>query len=53
MQATQMEAEFLHVRVLVGMITALAIAWLLNGLSRLVQHSSRAEVYPVQLGCWR
>lgn len=43
------EAEFFHVRVLIGMITGLTIARLLNGLSRLVQQPARAEAYSVRL----
>lgn len=40
---------FFHVRVIVGIVTGLSVARLLNGLARFVQHPSREQIYPVHL----
>lgn len=42
--------EFLHVRALLGILMGLAIARLLSGLARFVQHPGRQPVYVVHLG---
>lgn len=41
---------YFHVRIVIGMVTGLAVARLLNGLARLVQHPSRGQIYSVHLG---
>lgn len=41
---------YFHIRVIIGMVTGLALARLLGGLAKLVQHPSRAPVYLVHLG---
>ena len=41
--------EFFHVRIVIGMVTGLAIARLLNGLARFVQHPGGPRPYPVHL----
>jgi hypothetical protein len=43
-------APFAHVRVIVGVVTGLAIARVLNGLARFVQDSGRERVYAVHIG---
>ncbi|MFD1710606.1 hypothetical protein FVQ98_07070 [Ottowia sp. GY511] len=40
---------FLHVRVLLGMVISLALARLLNGIVRIVQHPHDVKLYPVHL----
>lgn len=42
--------SFIHVRVIIGMVTGLSVARLLNGLARFVQHPKRAHIYGVHLG---
>jgi hypothetical protein len=41
--------EFFHVRVVIGMIVGLALARLLNGLARFVQHPGGPRPYPTHL----
>ena len=41
--------EFFHVRVVIGMVVGLALARLLNGLARFVQHPGGARPYPTHL----
>lgn len=41
---------FQHVRLIVGMVISLAVARLLNGLSRFVQHPKKVRVYLVHMG---
>lgn len=42
---------FEHCRLIVGMVISLAVARLLNGLARFVQHPKKVKVYSVHL-CW-
>ncbi|MFA6211320.1 MAG: hypothetical protein WC714_17935 [Candidatus Obscuribacterales bacterium] len=42
---------FEHCRLIIGMILSLAIARLLSGLARFVQHPKKVKIYPVHL-CW-
>lgn len=42
--------QFLHIRVLLGIILGLAITTLLRGLARFVQHPGREQVYAVHIG---
>lgn len=41
---------FAHVRTIIGMVLALSLARLVNGLTRFVQHPGTIRVYPVHLG---
>ena len=41
--------SFFHVRVIIGMVTGLSVARLLNGLARFVQHPKREYIYSVHL----
>jgi hypothetical protein len=41
---------FPHIRILMGMVLSLAIARLLTGLARFIQHPGKLPIYPVQLG---
>lgn len=41
--------EFFHVRVVIGMVVGLALARLLNGLARFVQHPGGPRPYPTHL----
>lgn len=41
---------FFHIRVIIGIVTGLSVARLLNGLARFVQHPSREQIYPIHLG---
>ncbi|MCO6186252.1 hypothetical protein [Rhizobium sp. L1K21] len=43
-------AEFTHVRIIIGMVTGLSIARLLNGAARFVQHPKRDQVYGIHIG---
>lgn len=45
-----MEPQFLHIRVLLGIILGLAITTLLKGMARFVQHPGRERIYWVHLG---
>lgn len=42
--------EFEHVRVIIGVVTGLAMTRLMSGLAGFVQHPSRRVVYPTHLG---
>lgn len=42
--------SFAHVRIVIGMVTGLSVARLLNGLSSAVQHPRREDLYGVHLG---
>jgi hypothetical protein len=42
--------SFFHVRIIIGMVTGLSVARLLNGLSCAVQHPRRVHLYGVHLG---
>ncbi|MBU6452951.1 MAG: hypothetical protein KGS72_14295 [Cyanobacteria bacterium REEB67] len=42
---------FEHCRLIMGMVLSLAVARLLNGLARFVQHPKKVRIYPVHL-CW-
>lgn len=46
---THGEDAYFHVRVLIGLVTGLGLTRLLNGLSRFVQHPSRAQIHPAHL----
>lgn len=48
-QNTLDPGQFIHVRMLLGMVVSLAIARLLSGFSRFVQHPGRLKVYAVHL----
>lgn len=41
--------EFFHVRVVIGMVVGLALARLLNGVARFVQHPRGPRPYPTHL----
>lgn len=41
---------FQHIRLIVGMIMSLALARLLNGSARFIQHPTKVKVYPVHIG---
>lgn len=41
---------FAHVRILVGIVTALSISRLLTGLARFIQHPRREHAYPIHIG---
>lgn len=43
-------AAFLHIRVIIGMVTGLSVARLLNGLARFVQHPKRERIYSLHMG---
>lgn len=43
-------AAFTHIRIIVGMVTGLSVARLLNGLARFVQHPKRELIYSVHMG---
>ncbi|HVI90511.1 MAG TPA: hypothetical protein VM659_19570 [Dongiaceae bacterium] len=45
-----MSDQFLHVRVLIGIVLGLGITSLLTGLARLIQHPKRDKLYWVHLG---
>lgn len=45
-----MHDQFLHVRVIIGVVAGLTIARLLTGLARFVQHPSRQDIYFVHVG---
>ena len=40
---------FVHVRMIIGVVTGLSMARLLTGLARFVQHPSRQRIYPTHL----
>lgn len=42
--------SFFHVRIIIGMVTGLSVARLLNGLARFVQHPQREHLYAVHIG---
>lgn len=42
--------SFVHVRIIIGIITGLSLARLLNGLARFVQHPKREHIYGVHIG---
>ena len=50
MDAAAPSEVYLHIRVIIGIVLALSIARLLNGLARLVQHPRHGRVYLVHLG---
>lgn len=41
---------FVHIRIIIGIITGLSVARLLNGLAGFVQHPKRENFYPVHFG---
>lgn len=41
---------FTHVRVIIGIVLGLSISRLLTGLSRIIQHPLRKNIYPIHLG---
>jgi hypothetical protein len=41
---------FAHVRLIVGMVISLAMARLLNGIAKFVQHPKKIKIYPVHMG---
>lgn len=43
-------AAFTHIRIIIGMVTGLSVARLLNGLARFVQHPKRERIYSVHMG---
>lgn len=45
-----MHDQFVHVRVVIGVVAGLTIARLLTGLARFVQHPRRQEIYFVHIG---
>lgn len=42
--------QFIHVRIIIGIVTGLSVTRLLTGLARFVQHPSRDRIYLVHLG---
>ncbi|MBB4350276.1 MULTISPECIES: hypothetical protein [Rhizobiaceae] len=51
MELPPTHAEYFgHVRTIIGMVLALSLARLVNGLTRFVQHPGTIKVYPVHLG---
>jgi hypothetical protein len=51
METPPTHAEYFgHVRTIIGMVLALSLARLVNGLRRFVQHPGPIRVYPVHLG---
>jgi hypothetical protein len=42
--------QFIHVRIIIGIVTGLSVTRLLIGLARFVQHPSRDHIYLVHLG---
>lgn len=51
METLPTHAEYFgHVRTIIGMVLALSLARLVNGLTRFVQHPGTIKVYPVHLG---
>ncbi len=51
METPPTHAEYFgHVRTIIGMVLALSLARLVNGLTRFVQHPGTIRVYPVHLG---
>lgn len=45
-----MSDQFIHVRILIGIVLGLSITSLLTGLARLIQHPKRDKLYWVHLG---
>ena len=45
-----MEPQFVHIRILLGIVLGLAITTLLKGMARFVQHPGRERIYWVHLG---
>lgn len=41
---------FQHIRLIVGMVMSIALARLLNGLARFIQHPTKIKIYPVHIG---
>jgi hypothetical protein len=41
---------FAHVRLIIGMVISLAMARLLNGIAKFVQHPKKIKIYPVHMG---
>jgi hypothetical protein len=41
--------QFVHIRIIIGIVTGLSVTRLLTGLARFVQHPGRDRVYPVHL----
>lgn len=50
MDAVAAHEQFVHVRIIVGIVTGLSVARLLTGLARFVQHPERERIYFVHLG---
>jgi hypothetical protein len=48
--ASHHSGEFEHVRVIMGVVTGLAMTRLMSGLAGFVQHPSRRVIYPTHLG---
>jgi hypothetical protein len=42
--------QFVHVRIIIGIVTGLTVTRLLTGLARFAQHPSRERIYSVHLG---
>jgi hypothetical protein len=41
---------FVHIRLIIGMVISLAMARLLNGIAKFVQHPKKIQIYPVHIG---
>jgi hypothetical protein len=41
---------FVHIRLIIGMVISLAMARLLNGIAKFVQHPKKIQIYPVHMG---
>ncbi|MTH97299.1 hypothetical protein [Roseibium sp. RKSG952] len=48
--AATSSAEFVHVRIIMGMVVGLGMARLMNGLALFVQHPGKIPIYSVHLG---
>jgi DMSO/TMAO reductase YedYZ heme-binding membrane subunit len=42
--------QFIHIRIIIGIVTGLTVTRLLTGRARFVQHPSRDRIYLVHLG---
>ncbi|TWG92469.1 hypothetical protein L598_000500001350 [Mesorhizobium sp. J18] len=42
--------QFVHIRIILGVVMGLSVTRLLTGLARFVQHPGRDQIYPVHLG---
>ena len=49
MESIASQEAFIHVRMIIGVVTGLSMARLLSGLARFVQHPARPRVYPTHV----